>query len=146
MTVSTIPVSDELLLHAIELRVLGNSWENIGKALDRSAETVRRWPAKYAPRWKNLYFRVEKRLAVESAAEALCRLRIKLRRESDEEVGPTAQAVLNYRLGLDLTEHRQQMTAIRKMKMNNKRNNTSNTIIVSEDLLTEVTAPTSETD
>jgi hypothetical protein len=75
--------SDELLRTAAELRAGGASWAVVGKAVGRSAGTVRHWPWIFAVRWAEVLAQASTDLLNEAAAESLLVLRRQLRSKSE---------------------------------------------------------------
>jgi hypothetical protein len=49
------PTQLHLLAVAAHLAATGKSWDKIGQAVGRSAETCRRWPQRYPEDWDRLY-------------------------------------------------------------------------------------------
>jgi hypothetical protein len=68
-----------LIAIAAAMRAAGKSWELIGEAVDRHADTVRRWPERYPIPWGQTYRSVESQLIADAASEARTTLRIMLR-------------------------------------------------------------------
>lgn len=100
------PPSDELLNRAAELRAGGAKWEAVAAALNRSAETVRKWPREYADRWKPALRDAERRLVCEAAAESVLVLRNLLRSDDEKVRRDAANSLTDLRLDLtklDLT-------------------------------------------
>src|SRR5205823_5367444 len=75
------PPSDELLSRAAELRAGGSTWDAVAAKLNRSADTVRRWPALDPDRWQAALRAAERRLVAEAGAESVLVLRTLLRSE-----------------------------------------------------------------
>jgi hypothetical protein len=95
------PPSDRRLLQAAELKVGGASWDTIARQLNRSAETVRKWPVEYADRWAAALHKAERHLAGEIESDGILVLR-KLLFSDDEKVRSiAARALINLRLDLE---------------------------------------------
>ncbi len=88
------PPSEAVLTRAVELRAAGNSWEVVAKAVNRSAETVRKWPTMYPERWPKTLRDAERRLAAEAGGESLLILRQLLRSEDDKIRWHAAKALI----------------------------------------------------
>ena len=73
------PHPGALIAEAAALRAAGQSWETIGAAVDRHADTVRRWPDRYRDEWCRTYRAVEAQLTADAATEARAILRAMLR-------------------------------------------------------------------
>ena len=73
------PHRGALIAEAAALRAAGQSWETIGAAVDRHADTVRRWPDRYRDEWCRTYRAVEAQLRADAAIEARTTLRAMLR-------------------------------------------------------------------
>src|SRR5262245_26944672 len=58
-----------LLTSAAELRVVGHSWESIGKKLNRRPKTCRGWPARYPTLWQQLFREAQRRRFEQTAGE-----------------------------------------------------------------------------
>ena len=70
---------DISIARAAALRAAGNTWEAVGAAVDRHAETVRHWPDRYPDQWGRAYRAVESQLIADAATEARATLRLMLR-------------------------------------------------------------------
>jgi hypothetical protein len=95
------PPSDALIARAAEERAGGATWAATAARLDRSAETVRRWPAMYPDRWQAALRDAEFRLVGDAGAEALLTLRQLLRSDDEKVRRDCARALI--RLRLDMT-------------------------------------------
>jgi hypothetical protein len=60
---------------AAELKAAGNSWEAVGRRLERSPETCRRWQDRFPNDWIRLLRAAQRRLLDEAGNEALFILR-----------------------------------------------------------------------
>jgi hypothetical protein len=89
------PPPDSLLARAAELRAAGSNWEAVATQLNRSAETVRKWPALHPERWAAATRDAERRLAAEAGSESVLVLR-QLLRSKDEKVRRDAAKFLIY--------------------------------------------------
>lgn len=103
------PPADSALARAAELRAAGSSWEAVAAALNRSADTVRRWPSLYPARWRAALRDAERRLVSEAGAESVLVLR-QLLRSDDEKVRRDAARFLIY-LRLELAKLDQKAAA-----------------------------------
>lgn len=84
-----------LLERAAELRVTGQSWEQIGRELNRTAATVRGWSTRYRDAWDRLVA-AARRSSIESAAdEARTFLRRHLRSDKDATSRDAAKLLIN---------------------------------------------------
>ena len=70
---------EALIAVAASMRAAGQPWDAIGAAVDRHAETVRRWPDRYPGQWSPTFRMVESQLIAEAAIEARATLRLLLR-------------------------------------------------------------------
>src|SRR5438132_12243836 len=93
------PPDDELVL-AAELRIGNHTWYAVAEKVHRSAETVRRWPLKYADRWRAAMHHAERRLAVDSEAEAVVALRALLRDKDSKIRWHAAKSLVALRIEL----------------------------------------------
>jgi transposase len=98
---SNQPPSDDLMTLAAELRAGGLSWEAVAAKVDRSAETVRKWPTAYPDRWHALLHAAERRLARDAAAESMLILRQLLRSDDEKVRRDAARLLINLRVELD---------------------------------------------
>src|SRR5260221_6478170 len=60
------PQPGALIAEAAALRAAGQSWETIGTAVNRHADTVRRWPDRYRDEWCRTYRAVEAQLIADA--------------------------------------------------------------------------------
>jgi transposase-like protein len=74
-----------LIVHAIELRAGGASWEHVGRQVERSPDTCRKWRRDYEEFWNSHYPKAEDKSITEAAGEALLVLR-SLLRSQDERI------------------------------------------------------------
>src|SRR5262245_32081548 len=72
-----------LLMIAVEMRIEGATWEDIGKKVHRHERTCRRWPLRYAREWNRLYYQADDM----SATRAGLRARAVLQRDLTSENG-----------------------------------------------------------
>lgn len=100
MSSRNAPPPDDVLLAAVELRIGGCKWEFIAERLHRSAETVRKWPVRYADRWQAAMHRAERRLFVDTQGEAALTLRTLLRDKDSKIRWHAAKSLLGMRLEL----------------------------------------------
>lgn len=103
------PVSSDLkalLAVAAEMRAGGSGWEVIAARVQRSVETVRRWPARHAAEWKRVFREAEERFAVEAGAEGMLVLRQMLRSEDEKVRRDVARSLLNARLSVRRLERK----------------------------------------
>jgi hypothetical protein len=75
---------DSLIALAASMRATGQPWDAIGTAVDRHAETVRRWPDRYPELWRPTFRLVETQLIAEAAIEARTTLRQLLRANQEK--------------------------------------------------------------
>src|SRR5216684_7624036 len=68
-----------LIAQAAAMRAVGKTWQTIATELDRSSETVRRWPERHPKEWIEHYRTVESYIIAEAAGEARLILRNMLR-------------------------------------------------------------------
>jgi HEAT repeat protein len=94
------PPSDSVLARAAELRAGGASWEAVAARLNRSAESVGKWPGQHPDRWQAALRAAERRLAIEATAEAVLILRQLLRSEDEKVRRDAAKALIDLRLEL----------------------------------------------
>jgi hypothetical protein len=68
---------------AAALRAAGESWEQIGQAVGRSAERVRHWPKRYTEEWGGAFRAAESHLMADVATEAKHHLRALMRSKAE---------------------------------------------------------------
>lgn len=68
---------------AAELRAAGATWDTIGKHVERTGDTCRRWPRLYADVWNPIFRDAEARLIADAGTEALTVLRLLMRSEDE---------------------------------------------------------------
>lgn len=90
-------ISEKLLNEAAELRVAGLSWTAVGNQLNRSPETVRRWPQNYPEQWQKAVAMAERQLMTEAIAESVHTLRRQLRSGDDKASREAARHLLQFR-------------------------------------------------
>ena len=90
----------DLLRKAAELRVNGSTWEAVARAVNRSADTVRRWPTQYKSIWQNAIKQAEKQLLLEATAESVLTLRRQLRSDDEKSSRDAADKLIRFRLAL----------------------------------------------
>lgn len=88
------PDFERLLAAAADLRAAGYSWEAVGERLRRKPDTCRRWPSRYARRWRDLYVAAERLQEAELRAEARNVLRRQLRLGDSKQTRDAARALL----------------------------------------------------
>lgn len=86
------------LTRAAKLRAAGRSWESVAAQLDRTVETVLKWPDD--EHWPTLLAEAEKRLAIDVSAEAILILRQLLRAEDEKVRRDAARFLLELRFRL----------------------------------------------
>ncbi len=92
--------SDAVLARAAELRAGGSNWEAVAAKLNRSAETVRKWPALHPERWQAALHQAERRLVAEASAESVLILRQLLRSDDEKVRRDAAEFLVELRLTL----------------------------------------------
>jgi hypothetical protein len=95
------PPPDDLLslLHqAAALRAAGKSWDAIGHAVDRAAETVRRWREHYPAEWGRYYLEAETYALTDAALEGQLALRSLLRSKNENSIFKAGNSLLRARL------------------------------------------------
>ena len=92
-----VPPPESLIATAAALRATGESWENVGAAVDRHADTVRRWPDRYPAEWARTYRRVEMQQVADAAHEARIILRAMLRDKRGKYRLGAATQLLHFR-------------------------------------------------
>ena len=85
-----------LIFRAAELRSMGFSWATVGREVERDPETVRKWPKRYAKRWRREYRFAVSANAIAASAEAMQLLRQELRGELPRFRCDSAKAILRY--------------------------------------------------
>jgi hypothetical protein len=88
---------DALIVIAATLRAEGRTWQAIGEEVNRSADTVRRWPDHYPDAWDRIYRVAESRMIAEAATEARTTLRVMLRAKRGKYRISAAQSLLRSR-------------------------------------------------
>jgi hypothetical protein len=89
----------QMMEKVAEQRALGLRWESAGAVVQRSGETVRRWPALYPDDWDRVYATACRRSVHEAAAEARTGLRVLAARAKSESVRRAAyRDLLQYEL------------------------------------------------
>lgn len=91
------PETARLVAAAAGLRVAGFSWEKVAAKLDRTADTLRRWPKLYPDLWADATRAARRELAAETDAETVATLRKLLRSESEAMQRDAAKALLGRR-------------------------------------------------
>ncbi len=94
MSDSPEPALLGLLARAAEMRAEGETWPTIAAAVDRSANTVQKWPKQHAKRWKKLFARAEAALLKDASSEAVHTLRKLLRSKVPKVQQDSAQKLL----------------------------------------------------
>jgi len=87
------PPSANIFASAAELRVLGATWEAVGKEVRRAARTVRHWPRKYPDQWTAAVIEAERQLASHVDCESVHTLR-RLLHSQDEKIRWQAAKIL----------------------------------------------------
>ncbi len=83
---------------AAEMKAAGSSWEAIATALQRTVQTVKKWPRVYANEWQELFGQFEKQFVDEAAAESVLALRKQLRIEKSTLSVQAADKLIRYRI------------------------------------------------
>ncbi|MBY0514548.1 MAG: hypothetical protein K2P78_11630 [Gemmataceae bacterium] len=94
------PPSEALLARAAELRAGGATWDAVAARLNRSADTVRKWPVAYPDRWHAALHAAERRLVAEAGAESVLVLRSLLRSDDEKVRRDAAKFLIDLRLEL----------------------------------------------
>lgn len=94
------PPSEHLLARAAELRAGGSTWDAVAAKLNRSPDTVRKWPALHPERWQAAQHAAERRLVSEAGAESVLVLRALLRSEDEKVRRDSAKSLIYLRLEL----------------------------------------------
>jgi hypothetical protein len=92
---------DEDLERAVEARLSGKTWKQVGEECNRAESTVRRWPLLYAQRWREQQLRLERRVMAEATAEVIHTLRQQLRSEDDKARREAARHLIQLRTLLE---------------------------------------------
>src|SRR5258707_5186565 len=87
-----------LLRQAAALRAVGKSWDAIGEAVNRAAETVRRWREHYPAEWGHYYLEAETHTLADAALEAQLALRSLLRSDNENSIFKAGNSLLKARL------------------------------------------------
>ncbi len=83
---------------AAEMKAAGSSWETIATALQRTVQTVKKWPRVYANEWQELFGKFEKQFLDEAAAESVLALRKQLRGEESAVSIRASDKLIRYRI------------------------------------------------
>ncbi len=83
---------------AAEMKAAGSSWEAIAIALQRTVQTVKKWPRVYANEWQVMFGQFEKQFVDEAAAESVLALRKQLRIEKSTLSVQAADKLIRYRI------------------------------------------------
>ncbi len=83
---------------AAEMKAAGSSWEAIATALQRTVQTVKKWPRIHANEWQELFGKFEKQLLDEAAAESVLALRKHLRGEESAVSIRASDKLIRYRI------------------------------------------------
>ena len=86
------------LERAAEMKAAGSSWEAIAIALQRTVQTVKKWPRVYANEWQVMFGQFEKQFVDEAAAESVLALRKQLRIEKSTLSVRAADKLIRYRI------------------------------------------------
>jgi hypothetical protein len=97
-TIMSIPPSELLIHRAAELRASGKPWDQVGDAVGRKADTVRKWPQAYPDLWLKATAEAEKQIVNDAGAEAILTLRQGLRSEDEKLRRDAAKILLDWRL------------------------------------------------
>lgn len=94
------PPSAQRIKLAVEMRIGGSAWERVAERLGCSAETVRKWPTRYAGRWHTASHDAECRLAERTHGDTRRALRTLLNDPSSTIRFRAARALVNERIEL----------------------------------------------
>lgn len=92
--------TDQQLEEMAHERMGGSTWESIARTFHRAVQTVRRWPVRYEDRWREAMRRAERRVALDTEAEAILALRRLLRDDDSRIRWHAAKAILLLRIEL----------------------------------------------
>jgi hypothetical protein len=91
------PPTEAALVRAAELRTLGLEWKSVGSEMNRSPNTVSRWPRMYPERWARAGIEAQRRAMATMAGESFGALR-RLLVANDERVRlAAARWIAHYR-------------------------------------------------
>jgi len=96
----TKPPAESVLARAAEMRAAGSNWETVAAKLNRSADTVRKWPSLYPTQWQTALHTAERRLVSEASAESVLILRQLLRSDDEKVRRDAAKFLIDLRLEL----------------------------------------------
>ena len=91
------PPVERMMEEAAEKRAAGCSWTKVAEQLQRSVDTVRKWPVRYPELWRRLLSKAREQHVTDASAEAISILRTHLRDE-DKKLAHDAAKVIIQRL------------------------------------------------
>ncbi len=87
------PASLVMLMIAVEMRLEGATWKEIGRKVKRHERTCRRWPLLYIREWNRLYYQADDQVATRVGLRARAVLNRDLDSKNDTTRGTAARAL-----------------------------------------------------